>query len=224
MHTLYVINHGGRESLEVFRADYRQGEPVLTWTGCILMPKDVNPNSVAALPDGAVAVTKFQDNSDKEAIAHILKGDITGAVYVWKPGRGFTEFTPGRLAGDNGMIASPDGKWIYVNAYGARKVWRFALDGSAPPLAATVEFLPDNLRWEPDGSIFAAGQYITPQTLRGPHGWGIVRLDPKTMAVTPILHEPGRPDFDNATVALQVGKTMWIGTFSGDRIAYAPAP
>jgi hypothetical protein len=40
------------------------------------------------------------------------------------------------------------------------------------------------------------------------------------MAVTPILAEPGRKAFDNGTVALQVGKTLFLGTFRGDRIAY----
>jgi len=33
-HTLYAINHGGRESVEVFAVDARGAVPRLTWTGC----------------------------------------------------------------------------------------------------------------------------------------------------------------------------------------------
>jgi len=31
-------------------------------------------------------------------------------------------------------------------------------------------------------------------------------------------------EFDNATVAVQTGNTMWLGTFRGDRVAYMNAP
>jgi hypothetical protein len=30
--------------------------------------------------------------------------------------------------------------------------------------------------------------------------------------------------FDNATSTVQVGQTLWFGTFRGDRMAYMPAP
>jgi hypothetical protein len=87
-----------------------------------------------------------------------------------------------------------------------------------------VDFNPDNLRWAPDGTIFVTGQFLNPQKMEGRHGWATVRLDPKTMQVTPVVKEPGYPEFDDATSAVQVGKTLWFGTFRGDRIAYRPAP
>ena len=31
-------------------------------------------------------------------------------------------------------------------------------------------------------------------------------------------------EFDNATSTVQVGDTLWFGTFRGDRMAYMPAP
>ena len=222
-HTLYVLNHGGRESIEIFRVDAKGAEPKLTWTGCVVLPDGVNGNSVAALPKGAFAVTKFQDSADKQGIVHILNGDVTGAVLIWTPGAGFSELKGARLAGNNGMIASPDGKYLFVNAYGGKAIWRFAVDGSEPAKSAPMAFRPDNLRWAPDGKILATGQFIEPATLRTPlHGWAVVRLDPKTMATTPVLQQPGRPSFDDGTVALQVGDTLWVGTFRGDRIVYAP--
>ena len=35
-HRLYVVNHGGRESIEDLRLDARVDEPKLSWIGCVL--------------------------------------------------------------------------------------------------------------------------------------------------------------------------------------------
>jgi hypothetical protein len=37
-----------------------------------------------------------------------------------------------------------------------------------------------------------------------------------------LASKPGNPDFGDATVGLQVGSEMFVGTFRGDRIAYFP--
>jgi hypothetical protein len=222
VHTLYVINHGGRESLEVFRIDARGATPTIAWTGCIMMPANAWANSVAALPGGALAISKFAD-LDKLQMGPVFRGETTGVTYIWKPGAGFSELKGGRLSGNNGLVASKDGKQLWVNDQGRLQIVRFALDGSAPPAYAKVGFRPDNLRWAPDGTILAAGQIIAVDgSLAAANGWGVARIDPQTMAVTPVMTEPGRSEFSNGTVALQVGKTLWLGTFRGDRVAYAP--
>jgi len=221
VHTLYAINHGGRESLEVFRVDARRATPRIAWTGCILMPPNTWANSVAALPGGALAISKFAD-LDTLSMAPVFRGEITGVTYLWKPGSGFSEVRDGDLSGNNGLLASQDGKTLWVNETGRQRVVRLTIDGSAPPVYANVGFNPDNLRWAPDGAILVAGQIIPRQnpSLGAANGWGVSRLNPQTMTVTPILTEPGRPEFSNATVALQVGRTLWLGSFRGDRIAY----
>ena len=53
-HDLYVVNHGGRESIEVFRIDAARDEPQLRWIGCIEMPEATPANSVATYSDGTV--------------------------------------------------------------------------------------------------------------------------------------------------------------------------
>jgi hypothetical protein len=223
-HTLYAVNHGGRETIEVFQVDARSGPPTLTWTGCLILPANTWENSIAALPGGGLAMSKYAA-LDKLDAAPVLRGEITGTVYIWKPGAGFSELAGAQLSGNNGLLASADGKWLWVNDQGRGQIVRFALDGSQPPTYAKVAFLPDNLRWAPDGTIVAAGQIMSAgDSLAQAHGWGVARLDPQTMAVTPMMTEPGRPEFSNGTVALQVGKTLWIGTFRGDRIAYVQIP
>jgi hypothetical protein len=220
--TIYAVNHGGRESVEVFRLN--AAKATAEWVGCAVLPAGANPNSVAALPDGGFVVTKFLDNNDKEAFQHILSGQVNGVVYRWTSGKGFSEVPGTQLSGDNGILASRDGKWLFVCAYGTREIYRVPLSGSGQRTSVKVDFNPDNLRWAPDGTIFATGQFVNAQNLTSKHGWAAVRLDPETLQVTPLVKEPGYAEFDDATTAVQVGKTLWFGTFRGDRVAYRALP
>jgi hypothetical protein len=220
--TVFAINHAGRDSVEVFHLDAGKGSA--EWVGCVVVPAGVNPNSVAALPKGGFVVTKFMDNGDKQAFQHILAGQINGVVYLWTPGKGFSEVPGTKLSGDNGVVVSHDGKWLFVNAYGTHEIYRVPLTGEGERSSVKVDFNPDNLRWAPDGRIFVTGQFVTAQNLNEPLAWATVLLDPMTLKITPVVKEPGSKEFSGATSAVQVGSTLWFGTFRGDRIAYRTAP
>jgi hypothetical protein len=222
--TAFVVSHGARESVEIFRLHPAVG--TAEWVGCAVEPDGVSGNAVTALAHGAFALTKFMDTRDKQGFQHIMAGQVTGAVFLYTPGKGFTQVPGTEMAGDNGILSSPDGRWLYINAYGSREIYRVPISGHGKRSVAKVDFCPDNLRWAPDGSIFVTGQFIDAKTLtgNGPRGWATVRLDPKTMTTTPVVKEPGLKEFDNATSTVQVGDTLWFGTFRGDRMAYMPAP
>lgn len=220
--TVYAVNHGGRESVEVFRLD--AARDAARWMGCVLMPLGANGNAVAALPrGGGFVVTSFMDTRDKQGFQHIMAGAITGVVYRWTPGKGFSEVPGTRLSGDNGIAVSRDGQWVFVNAYGSDEIYRVPLSGDSSPRRVKVDFHPDNLRWAPDGTLFDTGQFIEPGRTgepTRPDAWATVRLDPRTMMITALVKERGRPEFGDATSTVQVGRTLWFGTFRGDRVAY----
>ncbi|HEY4029504.1 MAG TPA: SMP-30/gluconolactonase/LRE family protein [Caulobacteraceae bacterium] len=219
-HTLYAVNHGGRETIEVFRVDANKATPAITWTGCLKSPPNAWLNSIAALPDGGLAFSRFGDIDHLDMVP-VFKGEDTGFVYIWEPSTGFKELPNSKMSGTNGMLVSADGRWLYVNDQGRWRIARLDLRGSQPPAYVKLDFHPDNLRWAPDGAILAAGQIIqVGGSLGAANGWGVARVDPKTMTAKPLMNEPGRPGFSNGTVALEVGKTLWLGTFRGDRIAY----
>src|SRR5204862_2349715 len=90
--------------------------------------------------------------------------------------------------------------------------------GQNPPKRDSIPlgFRVDNIRWAPDGTIYAAGQGTTTSN--------IVKVDPKTLKVTEIIKHPNTPEFGSGTVAVEVGKEIWVGSFRGDRIAVFPAP
>jgi hypothetical protein len=219
--TIYAVSHGQREAIEVFRLDARKASA--EWIGCIVAPPSATLNSVVGLRDGSVVFTKFLDPNDKDGIQTVMSGKVNGVVYHWVPGKGTSEVPNTQLSGDNGLLASPDGRTLYVNAYGTKEVWKVSLNGKDKPTKAKVEFNPDNLRWNDNGQILVTGQFRNPDK-PGPTDWGVARLDPETMFASTILTAPGMTEFDNATTAVKAGNLLWLGTFRGDRIAYLPAP
>lgn len=227
-HELYVVNHGGRESVEVFSVDASGRAPRLRWIGCLVMPEGATPNSVAPLPDGGLVVSKFQQAGDAKAFEKMAAGEATGLLYTWRPKAGFKTVPGSALSGDNGVEVSPDGKWIFVNAWPERRIVRLAPDGWTMPAEARVDFLPDNLHWAPDGQLLVTGQVTDVKAILAcdkphcPHDWAVARLDPATMKVTPLVREKGTEVFSDATGAVQLGKELWVGTYRGDRIAIVP--
>jgi hypothetical protein len=222
--TVYMINHGsGRESVEVF--ELTAARNAAAWVGCVVAPEGTSANSVVGLADRSIVFTKLFDTKTRGAgISPVLQGQITGLVYHWVPGKGISVVKGSELSGDNGLVASADGKTLYINAYGTKEVWRVPLDGQGERASVKVEFNPDNLRWAPDGTLFTTGQYLVPGKIQGPNDWGVARIDPKTMTATQLLKEPGTKEFDDGTTTVQVGKTMFFGTFRGDRVAYRTLP
>jgi len=53
-----------------------------------------------------------------------------------------------------------------------------------------------------------------------PRPFIVKAIDPQSMEGKDIARGPANEYFSNATMALQVGSDIWIGTFSGDRIGY----
>ena len=47
----------------------------------------------------------------------------------------------------------------------------------------------------------------------------MVKIDPATMKVEQIYAQDDMPGFGGGTVALEVGNTLWVGWYRGDRIA-----
>jgi len=128
-HTLYAINHGGRESVEVFAIDARGAEPRLTWTGCAVLSVSAWLNAVVPLPDDGFIVTSTFDPKDPQSPVKLASGQYAGAVYEWQPGRGFAPMVGADNTGDNGVAISDDARVLYFNWFFGRSVIRLKRDG-----------------------------------------------------------------------------------------------
>jgi hypothetical protein len=229
--TIYVVNHGGRQAIEVFEWTTESDNFGLVWIGCAVLPDNGSGNGVAPLPDGGFVASVFQTAGDAQAFGKMADKKVTGAVYAWAPGKGWRKLAHSDMSGANGVEVTPNGRYILVNAWPEQKVYRFKVGSDDAPTSVDTPFLPDNVRLLPDGKILVAGQDGDIKRLLSPcgkprcvAGWWVARLDPETMQLTTLMHVPATGSFGDATSALKVGNELWIGTYWGDRVAIVPAP
>jgi sugar lactone lactonase YvrE len=221
LHTLYVVNHGKRESIEVFELDAKVSPPALTWIGCAVAPDPIGLNEVLPLPDGGFIGTDFLARGDANATTRMTAGEVNGALWEWHTGKGWSKIPGSEASGANGLELSKDGKWIYVAGWGNQTFFRMSL-GQTPVKRQDIPlgFRPDNVRWAPDGKLYVTGQGGAGQM----QTTNIVKIDPDNLKVTEVLTRPNTPEFGAGTVTVQIGKELWVGSYRGDRIAIFPAP
>lgn len=226
---LYMTSHGEREAIEVFDIDARGDKPAIAWAGCVPLPEKMWANSVAILSDGGFVTTKFMDPTMPDAFGTIMQGKISGSVYEWHPGGSVTEIPGTALSGPNGIVVSPDDRWMYVAATGTHEVVRF--DRTANPVTGQsmeVSVRPDNIRWGDDGMLYTVGgNYIDPAdcpSMPCNTGWSVIRINPQTLSAVRVTGVDTTAALQGASSVIPVGKEFWIGTYAGDRIAYMPRP
>lgn len=211
VHTLYVVHHGGRESVEVFELDARYAEPALTWIGCAVGQEGAVLNGVVALPDGGLAATVTNAN-----------GANADAVYEWHAKTGWTKVPGSETSSPNGLEISADGKWFYVAGWPDERFIR--VSRGVTPFKRDVlhlGFRPDNLRLAPNGLIYAAGHTDIQQPTER---FNVARINPATLAFERILQLPAIPGFAASTTAVPIGNDIWLGTNRGRMIGYFRAP
>lgn len=227
VHTVYLVHHGFREAIEVFEVDTRAKPPTFTWVGCVVAPATANFNSVSPVSGGGFVAT----NPNRRGSGGTQGGTNTGEVFEWNANDGWKIVPGSESQGPNGIEVSKDGRWLYVNLWPASQVMRLSR-GQTPVKKDVVDlaFHPDNIRWQADGTLFAAG-HGGPTTQRvieclrkvcADATSNVARIDPQTLKVQQIVTYPANERFFSSTVALLVGKEIWLGTITGDRIARYP--
>ncbi|MFL5286701.1 MAG: hypothetical protein ACJ8AW_38440 [Rhodopila sp.] len=235
--TLYAVNHGGRESVEVFKMNLSKGRPSFTWTGCVVAPPHFWPDAVAALPDGGMIVTSLWDPTDPHRMDKLKNGEPVGALDEWQHGKGWSEVPSSQgMSGPNGVIVSKDGHEVYVALWSGQAVARISRGGGAAKREEVkTGFLTDNLRWgADDNSIFVGGQTAPVQKVIECFEskdvnctqvtFQIDAMNPKTLKLTQVVKSGSYGVLGAGTGAVQIGNEIWVSTFRGDRVALLPAP
>ena len=233
---LYAVNHGGRESIEIFDVTEHNGMPFTTWRGCVLMPPGNAANAVATYADGTILATVL--NRPGTTKADFMRGKPTGGVYEWHPGAAGFRLLPGiELPGNNGLETSPDGRFFYVVAFGVHAIVMYSRTDTRRPLrqATAPGFMPDNVRWEGDGLIAAGMTYDEPacggirRIVNGRadpmlchRGYVVAAVGPKTLHFTVLASAGPNPAFNGVTTGLLMGGRLWLGSYQADRVAYRP--
>ncbi|SDU18034.1 hypothetical protein SAMN05216296_2242 [Pseudomonas pohangensis] len=236
---LAVVNHGGRESIEMFELLSDDQGPRLDWRGCVVAPDRVFVNDVALLKNGGFIASNMYDKQAPELFginSAMLKGILgmdTGYVFEWQPASGFRTLAESHGAYVNGVEISPDEQTVFANLYFGDEVRK--LDRiSGKKLGSAAVSHADNLAWDAQGMLLVAAHNGSLSELSACFDkpgatcslpFSIIRIDPQSMHSEVILEHGGAP-MGAATVARQVGGDLYLGSFTGDRIVRLkyPAP
>lgn len=226
-HLLLVANHGDRNAVEMFSIDARGPQPGATWIGCVPMPPGTLANAVVPLSDGGLIVSSFHDPGDKQAWARMDRGENTGSVWEWHADSGLRRLETGGISGANGLELSADEHTLYASAWSGRQL--LILDRrTGARRVIPFDFLPDNIKRAPDGTLFVGGQRSTVARIGAcegpacPQDWIIARVDPVRGTVTPLITRPGNALINYACGAIQVDGTLYITARGDYRLAYVP--
>jgi hypothetical protein len=223
---LAVVQHGGRESIELFEVTGEGVSWTLTWRGCIVAPEGAWLNEVAWLPGGELVTTHMMPrDTPPEALTD--GSSDPGHVYHWSPASGFRELPGTRGGMPNGISVSKDGRTLFLNLSMASEVRRIDRATGMTEASAPVS-MPDNSTWAPDGRLLVASLRAGDDTTAFEHcqtqrpaicpiPFAIVALDPDTLEPT-LLYENDPQVMGAGTVGLQVGGELFVGTFSGNRL------
>ena len=227
---LLVVNHGGRESIEIFEVTLDAGgnKVALTWRGCVVAAPGTWLNDVVGLPNGGFAATNMmpRDFTREQIFATEASKADSGYVLEWQLDSGWRKLpgTDGALT--NGIEVSPDGKVLFINYYLGNKI--AAVERETGKRLWTIELEgPDNTSWAPDGKLLVATHQHT--TLKDvlecadadipycPIAYEIMAIDPATGSHA-VRYKGGGAPMAAATVGVQIGQTLYLGSFAGERM------
>jgi hypothetical protein len=220
---LAAVQHGGRESVELFEVTGSEADWKVDWRGCWIAPDDAWLNEVILLADDSVMASHMMSRtSDSGGFDDTARGWLLH----WTPSAGFEKVPGTEVRMANGFELSVDEETIYLNSTmgdGLRRIERSTgkMTGHAD-LGAL-----DNSTWAPDGALLVAQlQSTDPASFEAcanlekracPIPFQIVAVDPDSMA-TSVRFDSAGSSMGGGTVGLQVGSELFIGSFAGDRI------
>ena len=222
---LLVIQHGSREAIELFEVMGKGTAWQVEWRGCVAAPANASLNGIAGMSNGDFYTTQMTP-LDYD-FAQGIPGGITGHAFAWSQAAQSyrkIEGTDGALP--NGIVISPDGRYIYMNATAENSVRKIEV-ATGRELGRAIINMPDNARWASDGRIviasfskevvqhFAMCLSLTRGSCRTP--FSIVALDPESMAIETLYKSDGVP-MGSGTVGLRIGDELFVGSATSDRI------
>ncbi|MCV2370624.1 hypothetical protein LNV07_21275 [Paucibacter oligotrophus] len=232
-----AVNHGQGMRVEMFEL-LKTGEQFgLSWRGCVVPPAEVSMNSVVLLRNGGFVASHMFDRTAPNLFGlstGIWKSQLgfdTGYAFEWLPAaeQEFRVLKGSRGPFLNGIELSADERTVFVSVTSGNEVRKIDR-GSGDLLAAVRIERPDNIRWDEHGFLLVAS--LTGSRLENLScikntgencglAFDIVRINPENMATQEVFKHAG-PPMGAATVAQQLGDSIYLGSFTGDRILKIP--
>lgn len=223
---LLAVNHGGRESVEVFELTGRKGRWALQWRGCVIAPASSHLNDVAALPGGGFLVTTMHMGDAAEtrnAAIKAARGEDTGFLWRWTAAEGIRRQPGSDAPMPNGVQIDAAGRYAYIDTASKGGDVRKLDLAEGRVVGTAVVPNPDNGSWAADGRLLVAGVGAGPKPMacfRKPEApcpatSDVYAIDVETMTPERIFTHSGAP-VNAATVAVQAGADLLIGSCFGN--------
>lgn len=229
---LLVVNHGGRESIEMFELLQSGDQPwSLIWRGCVEAPDDSAFNDVAALSNGFVTTRMMSRDSGIGGMIDYFLGRDTGFLWQWNLNDGFTKVRNSEGVMPNGVVADITGTTVYLNIYGEDHLR--ILDRTTGTIIRELSIRSaDNTNWDKGrpGKLLVASHEFDMLDMLSCMGDGkancsaefdIIEVDSDDFSQQLLFRSDGN-FYGAGTAALRVGDELYIGSFTGQRILIAP--
>ena len=224
-----VVNHGGRESVEMFELTLAGGDSSLSWRGCVLAAEDTRMNDVVGLSNGDLIFSRmFHTDGTIEFYLSALGVD-SGDLWRWNKETGLRILPGTEAAQPNGLEISTDERHVFANMYIENEIWKIDVDTGEKVAVGKVAFA-DNSAWGSDGRLWLASHTGKPmemlsclknQTETCSASFEIIAMDPDTMQTELVFSHRG-PPMGAATIAVPQGDRVYLGSFAGDRMISVP--
>ena len=232
-YTLLAVNHTGRESVEWFEVRKVNSGYKAVWRGCVIVDEPYWINDVAMLPDGGFVASHMmpRDRALEAFQREPNDGIKSGYVIEWQQGSGWNKVPGTEGALPNGIQVSSDGAVVYSNHYLGNGVVAVERASGKRVWTTAVEGAPDNLSITSDGRLLAVTHLANIATIGDcisrPEqvcnvGFRVYWLDAMTGRVQKVL-SGGNANFGGATVAIEVGDSVYLGSATGEWIGRVPA-
>jgi hypothetical protein len=227
---LLVVNHAGRESVELFEVLDPSGSARLEWRGCAVPPAGSWLNDVAGRRDGGFLASQMMPKREGvgqalELLKAALFGVATGHVVAWSSDTGFGVVPGSQTVLPNGVALSRDESRVFINSTLGGTV-RAVEIATGRTLGEADVALPDNSTWGPDGRLWVASLRGSVLEIRAcddlprgacPIGFAIVAVDPEHFT-TEVMYAGDGITMGAGTVGVPLGAELFVGSFAGDRI------
>lgn len=222
---LYVINHSTREAIEKFELDFNSSTPQIKWLENIALPAPVWANGLVIDSREKIYVTSMYNPKDTDFLEKFQHKKVTGRIWQWDRTKKWRKLSKSQFSGANGIALSADEKNLYIAEWAGQKVHLLSTIDGRVSQSVNVDFLPDNIRWSAEGNLLIAGQRGLPKEVFLSRGiseenmyFSVMEID-STLTVKKTLIRDGHRNFANATVAIQINNTYWLGCVENNKIA-----
>ena len=224
-----VVNHGGRESVEMFELTLAGGDSSLSWRGCVLAAQDTRMNDVVGLSNGDLIFSRMLSTGGNIEFFLSTLGVDSGDLWRWNKETGLRILPGTEAAQPNGLEISADERFVFANMYFEKEIWKVDVDSGETVAVGEVAYV-DNSAWGTDGRLWLVSHTGSPMEMLSclnhqaqtcGASFEIVAMDPGTMQTELVFSHSG-PPMGAATVAVPQGNRVYMGSFVGDRMISVP--